>query len=121
MKVTRILQAKRPNQGKIAALREQALRLVQVRSEVWQRFGSIQGVGLSDRSIRDQWLKEQRVFPVSANAWKETLRDAKGDIAANLAAAKVKARRRIRRHTQDDKEQKRLFAALKRDDWTSDP
>ena len=35
------------NQGKRAALREQAKRLGQVRSEVWQRFGSLQGVGLS--------------------------------------------------------------------------
>jgi IS605 OrfB family transposase len=120
MKVTRILNAKRPNQGKIDALREQARRLGQVRSEVWQRFGSIQGVGLSDRQIRDGWLQEGRTFPVSANAWKETLRDAKGDITACMESAKVKARRRIRRHTQDKTEQKRLFTALKRNEWTSD-
>ncbi|MBK1650154.1 RNA-guided endonuclease TnpB family protein, partial [Rhabdochromatium marinum] len=60
-------------------------------------------------------------FPVSANAWKETLRDAKGDITANMESAKVKARRCIWRHTQDQAEQKRLFTALKRNDWTSDP
>lgn len=77
MKVTRILHAKRPNPGKLAALREQAKRLGQVRSEVWQRFGSLQGVGVSDRQIRDAWLGEGRTFRVSANAWKETLRDAK--------------------------------------------
>ena len=121
MKVTRILHAKRPNKGKVAALREQARRLGQVRSEVWQRFGSISGVGLSDRRIRDAWLREGRTFPVSANAWKETLRDAKGDISAHLEAAKVKARRRIRRHTQDTTERKRLFSALKGQGWTSDP
>ncbi|MTW19772.1 RNA-guided endonuclease TnpB family protein [Allochromatium palmeri] len=121
MKVTRILRAKRPNKGKVAALREQARRLGQVRSEVWQRFGSISGVGLSDRRIRDAWLREGRTFPVSANAWKETLRDAKGDITANMEAAKVKARRRIRRHTQNKAEQKRLFSALKGHGWTSDP
>ncbi|WP_006788285.1 hypothetical protein [Thiorhodospira sibirica] len=34
MKVTRILHAKRPNKGKLAALREQARRLGQVRAEV---------------------------------------------------------------------------------------
>jgi len=121
MKATRILQAKRPNQGKMAALREQARRLGQVRSEVWQRFGSRQGVGVSDRQIRDAWLGEGRTFPVSANAWKETLRDAKGDITANMEAAKVNARRSIWRHTQDKTEQKRLFTALKANDWTSDP
>jgi IS605 OrfB family transposase len=121
MTVTRIFHAKRPNQGKLAALREQALRLGQVRSEVWQRFGSLQGAGVSDRQIRDRWLEQGRRFPVSANAWKETLRDAKGDITANLESAKVKARRCIWRHTQDKAEQKRLFTALKGKDWTSDP
>lgn len=121
MKVTRILRAKRPNKGKVAALREQARRLGQVRSDVWQRFGSLHGVGLSDRQIRDAWLSEGRVFPVSANAWKETLRDAKGDITATMEAAKVKARRCILRHTQDKSEQKRLFTALKGNDWTHDP
>ena len=121
MKVTRILRAKRVNKGKVAALREQARRLGQVRTEVWQRFGSLQGVGVSDRRIRDAWLREGRTFPVSANAWKETLRDAKGDISAHMEAAKVKARRSIWRHTLDKTEQKRLFTALKRHDWTTDP
>ncbi|BCU07975.1 RNA-guided endonuclease TnpB family protein [Allochromatium tepidum] len=121
MKVTRILHAKRPNPGKLAALREQARRLGVIRSEVRQRFGSLQGVGVSDRRIRDAWLRDGRTFPVLANAWKETLRDAKGDITANMEAAKVKARRSIRRHTQDKAEQQRLFAALKGRGWTGDP
>ncbi|MBK1736171.1 transposase, partial [Halorhodospira abdelmalekii] len=47
MKVTRVVRAKRPNKGKVGALREQARRLGQVRSETWQCFGSIGGVGLS--------------------------------------------------------------------------
>lgn len=120
MKVTRIVHAKRPNKGKLAALREQARRVGVIRSEVWQRFGSLQGVGVSDRQIRDAWLGEGRIFPVSANAWKETLRDAKGDITASMEAAKVKVRRCISRHTPDQTEQKRLFTALKRNDWTGD-
>ena len=121
MKVTRLAHSRRLNPGKRRALAEQARRLGVIRSEVWQRFGSLQGVGVSDRRIRDAWLREGRTFPVSANAWKETLRDAKGDIAANMEAAKVKARRRIRRHTQDTTEQKRLFSALKGQGWTSNP
>ncbi|QEP41673.1 transposase [Ectothiorhodospiraceae bacterium BW-2] len=120
MKVTRVLNAKRPNKGKVAALREQARRLGQVRTEVWQRFGSVGGVGLSDRKIRDGWLKEGRAFPVSANAWKETLRDAKGNITACMEAAKVKVRQSVFRHTRDEAEQKRLFTALKRNEWTGD-
>lgn len=120
MNLTRIALSKNPNPGKFAALEEQARRLGAVRSEVWQRYGSIQGVPLQDRQIRDQWLREKRVFPVSANAWKETLRDAKADIAMTVEAAKVKARRAIRRHTHDEQEQRRLFTELKANRFAQD-
>jgi len=91
MKVTRILYSKRLNAGKYAALEEQARRLGRIRSEVWRRFGSIAGVGLRDRQVRDAWLREGRQFDVPANAWKETLRDAMADIKAQRESAKVKA------------------------------
>jgi len=91
-----------------------------VRSEVWQRYGSVAGVTLSDRQIRDQWLAEQRTFDVPANAWKETLRDAKADISMTVEAAKVKARQAIRRHTKDEAERKRLYTLLKKNKWASD-
>jgi hypothetical protein len=97
MKVTRIAYSKGMNASKYAQLEEQAKRLGRVRSEVWQRFGSINGVTMRDRQIRDGWLKEGKSFDVPANAWKETLRDAKADIAMAVEAAKVKARQAIRR------------------------
>ncbi|OAD21142.1 transposase, IS605 OrfB family, partial [Candidatus Thiomargarita nelsonii] len=91
MKVTRILKSKNLNHGKYEQLEEQAKRLGNIRSEVWHSFGSINGVSIkSDRKIRDQWLKAKRPFDVSANAWKETLRDAFGDIKANRESAKEK-------------------------------
>ncbi len=121
MKVTRILHSRRLNAGKYAALEEQARRLGRIRSEVWQRFGSIAGVGLRDRQVRDAWLREGRRFDVPANAWKETLRDAMADIKAQREAAKVNVRRAIRRHTSDDDERERLYTLLKRDEWTEDP
>ena len=46
MKVTRIAYSTALNPGKYAALAEQARRLGRVRSEVWQRYGSISGVGV---------------------------------------------------------------------------
>jgi hypothetical protein len=76
------------NKGKLAALLEQAQRLGAIRTEVWQRFGSLKGVGLGDRTIRDNWLKEGRTFNVGATPWKQTLCDAIGDIKANREAAK---------------------------------
>jgi hypothetical protein len=101
MKVTRILHSHKLNKGKLVQLQEQASLLGLVRSEVWQRFGSIAGVPLRDRTIRDQWMKEKRSFSVSANAWKETLRDSIGDIKAYREAAKEKVKEAIRNRTSD--------------------
>ncbi|MCW3820549.1 RNA-guided endonuclease TnpB family protein [Micromonospora sp. DR5-3] len=125
MKVTRIAYSARLNPGKYAALVEQARRLGRVRSEVWQRYGSILGVGsgLRDRQVRDRWLADgtHARFGVLANAWKETVRDAMADIGANLEAAKVDVRRAISRRTNDPAERKRMYTALKADRWAGDP
>lgn len=121
MKVTRIAYSGKINKGKYGQLVEQAKLLSAVRTEAWNRYGSINGVGLRDRTIRDQWLKEKRDFsPLVVNAWKETLRDAIDNIAAQQDAAKVKARRAVRRHTSDVEEQKRLFRLLKNNKWPQD-
>ncbi|WP_406041693.1 transposase [Micromonospora sp. NBC_00898] len=125
MKATRTAYSTSLNAGKHAALVEQARRLGRVRSEVWQRYGSVGGVGsgLTDRQVRDRWLADGTHvrFGVLANAWKETVRDAMADIAANLAAAKVKVRRAITRRTNDPAERKRMFTALAVDRWAEDP
>ena len=117
---TQIAFSRKLNPGKYAALAEQARRLGVIRSEVWQQYGSLKGVGVSDRTIRDQWLRANKKFPVAANAWKQTLSDAIGDIKASREAAKVKARAAIRRHTQDKTEQKNRYTALKIDQWMED-
>ncbi|MBM0226497.1 transposase [Micromonospora sp. ATA51] len=73
--------------------------------------------------MRDRWLADgtHTRFGVLANAWKETVRDAMADIAANLASAKVEVRRAITRRTTDPVERKRMFTALKADRWAVDP
>lgn len=123
VKVTRIAYSHRLNAGKYAALAEQSHRLGRVRSEVWQRYASVAGAGLKDRQVRDRWLADgtHQQFGVLANAWKETLRDAMADIAANAASAKVEVKRAVRRHTADPAEQKRLYTELKADRWAADP
>jgi IS605 OrfB family transposase len=123
VKVTRVAYSKALNAGKWALLAEQARRLGRVRSLVWQRFGSVSGAGVSDRQVRDQWMADGTAdqFGVLANAWKETVRDAVGDVAACRAAAKVPVRKAIARHTRDQAERKRLYSALKADKWASDP
>ena len=121
MKVTRILYSKNLNQVKYNALEKQAKLLGCLRTEIWQKFGSISGIGVKDRTIRDLWLKEKRNFePLTVNAWKETLRDTIASIVANREAAKVKVRQVIRRHTSDKTEQKHLYSLLKSDKWIED-
>ncbi len=117
MRVTRIAYSKKLNPGKYKKLKEQAALLGQIRTEVWQRYGSISGVKQKDRVIRNQWMVENKIFSVSANAWKETLRDAMADIEANREAAKVVARRKIFKHTNDKNERKRLLKLLRQDQW----
>ncbi|MBZ9644017.1 zinc ribbon domain-containing protein [Streptomyces sp. PSKA30] len=123
MKVTRIVCSKNLNHGKYAQLDEQARRLGRVRSLVWRRYGSLAGVGVSDRTIRDQWMRDGTAdaFGVLANAWKETVRDAAADIKANREAAKIKVRQAVWRTIGDKAERQRLFTLLKRDQWTEDP
>ncbi|RUR29772.1 transposase [Vreelandella andesensis] len=121
MKVTRVLRSENLNRGKYAELLRQAELLGGLRSEVWQRYGSVAGVGLGDRKVRDSWLREGRSFTVPANAWKETLRDAMADIKAYREAAKDKVKQAIRLRTTNDTEQKRLYTLLKSDKWLSDP
>ena len=117
--VTRVAYSRDLTAAKFAQLQEQAKRLGRIRSEVWGRFGSVGGIKQTHRTVKKQWVAE-REFDVLANPWKETLRDAMGDIKANLAAAKVKARRAVGRHTSNITEQKRLFTLLKNDGWATD-
>ncbi|WP_020115828.1 zinc ribbon domain-containing protein [Streptomyces canus] len=123
MKVTRIAYSKNLNTCKYDQLAEQAERLGRVRSLVWRRYGSLAGVGVSDRTIRDEWMRDGTAdaFGVLANAWKETVRDAVADIKASREAVKVKVRQAVRQRTSDKVEQKRLFTALQRDQWATDP
>jgi hypothetical protein len=105
------------------ALSRQAVRLGRVRSLVWQRYGSMAGVGVSDRRVRDAWMVDGTAasFGVLANAWKETVRDAVADIRAGREAAKVRVRRWIDHTITAEAERKHLYTLLKRDQWATEP
>jgi hypothetical protein len=97
VKVTRIAYSRNLNAGKYAQLIEQARRLGRVRSLVWDLRGSIAGLGVSDRAIRDTWMAEGTAagFGVLANAWKEAAalnvldRDTDPDIGLYTSHTKV--------------------------------
>jgi hypothetical protein len=123
VKVTRIAFSRDLNAGKYGLLVEQVRRLGRVRSWVWDRYGSLTGVGWSDRQIRDRWMADGTAasFGVLANAWKETVRDAVADICAHREAAKAKVRRRVGGRLVPEAERKRLYTLLTRDRWAGDP
>jgi hypothetical protein len=73
--VTRVAYSGGVNAGKYGQLVEQVRRLGRVRSWAWDRYGSIAGVGVSDRQIRDGWMADGSATScgVLANACKETV------------------------------------------------
>ncbi|MCK6511369.1 zinc ribbon domain-containing protein [Myxococcota bacterium] len=118
--VTRIAYSDDLTVSKYKRLEELARRLGLLRSEVWQQFGSLKGVGTNHREVRDQWLKEQREFDVPARLWKETLRDVFKDIQAYRESAKVKVRAALQKRDIPSEEKKRLFDLLASPRWTED-
>ncbi len=125
-KVTRIAYSKDLNQGKFDHLSEMARRLGQLRTEAWDKFGSMAGVGLSHRDVRDAWVAQEREFDLPARVWKQTLSDVFGDMEASREAAKLNVKRAIwrkypnKKDTTQNKEGKRLFTLLKANKWTED-
>ena len=120
-KVCRILRSVGLNFSKFKELDEQAKMLGKLRAEIWQRFGSINGVGANHRKIRDEWVKTRDFSPLPAKAWKETLRDVLDDIQMYEESAKEKVRKAIHTRIQDKIERKKLYKTLSSNQWVDDP
>lgn len=118
-KVCRIVESKNINRRKYIELEKQAHLLGTLRKEIWQRFGSINGVGTNHRTIRSDWVKIRDFKPLAAKAWKETLRDTLDDIKLYEEAAKEKVRKDIRKSKKSDCEKKELYKKLKSNVWVS--
>ncbi len=121
MKVTEIYYSLQLTNTKLLKLSKIAKRLGTLRSEIWNEFGSLKGLRLTHRIIRDQWLKENKIFNVPARLWKETLRDVIGDITAYREAAKQKTRKAIYKHYKTDKDREAAYKLLRQDRWLTDP
>ena len=116
-KVCRILTSINLNQKKYNELDLQAKMLGKLRKEIWQRFGSLAGIGVNHRKIRDEWVKTRDFTPLPAKAWKETLRDVLDDIQMYEASAKEKVRKAIYVRIKDPAERKRLCKILNGNEW----
>jgi len=120
LKITKIAYSKNLTKSKCQKLAEIALRLGNLRTEVWAKFGSINGTKIKHREIRDKWLEEKRKFDIPARLWKSTLDNVMSDITMCREAAKVKVRKDIFKRTKDKVELKRMYGLLKSNNWTED-
>jgi IS605 OrfB family transposase len=120
MKITCIAKSKALTAAKLERLTEIALRLGKLRAEFWNEFGSLKGVNLTHRQIRDKWLAEKKTFNVPARLWKETLRDVINDIHLYCEAAKHKVRKAISKRYKDKTTQKAAYSKLRSGQWVED-
>jgi len=121
MLVTRVAHSRNLTASKYKQLEELAGRLGVLRSEVWNEYGSLKGVGIRDREIRNKWILAGKKFDVSARLWKETLRDVITNIGSYRAATKMKVRKAIFHKTKNESERKELYKLLRCDEWTETP
>jgi IS605 OrfB family transposase len=120
MKITCIAKSKKLTAAKLARLTELAQRLGQLRAEIWNEFGSLKGVNLTHRQIRDNWLREKKSFNVPARLWKETLRDVIDDIHLYCQAAKEKVKKVIPKRYKTSSQQKAAYRLLNSGKWVED-
>ncbi len=120
MKVTRIFKSRDLTDTKTSKLADIASALGDVRTDVWNRFGSISGVNKHHREIRNEWMKSEHVEGVPARLWKATLIDVWGDIKAYRTAATDKVKKAVFKKYSDKETRKNLCRALNNGEWVND-
>lgn len=117
MIVTRTLQADTPPE-----LAGVCKAMGFVRADIWRRFGALGNVGQSAADMRKAITAAANYasLHVDGTIRAETTKDVVNDILTYKAAALVKVRQAVAARTKDNTERKRLFTALKKDDWLKD-
>lgn len=107
-------------QGKYNRLLNISAELGKLRKEVWQRYGSRQGISMTERDIYLKFHAEPKWDYIPRKMLQATVESVAQDIKMYLAAAKTKAKKDIWNRTKDEEERKRLFTLLKTDKFTED-
>ena len=119
MKVTRVFYSDDLTAAKHSKLSEIAHILGGVRTDVWNRYGSIAGVALTHREIRDEWMRTGHIQGIPARLWKATLSDVVGDIGAYRAAAIENVKKAVFKKYSDEETRKELCRALNDGEWVN--
>lgn len=120
MKVARIFQSLNLTGTKLGKLSRIAQTLGKVRTDVWNRFGSLSGVNKGHREIRNEWVKTKHVDGIPARLWKATLIDVHGDIKAYRTAAADKVKKAIFKKYSDKETRTKKCRALNNGEWIND-
>jgi hypothetical protein len=117
MKVTRTLQADVP-----PALAGVCKAMGFVRADIWRRYGALGTVGKNANAIRKEISAAALydLLPVDGTIRAETTKDIVNDILLYKAAAMVKVRQAVAARTQNAIERKRMYSALKTNEWLGD-
>lgn len=117
MKVTRTLQANVP-----PALASVCKVMGFVRADIWRRYGALGTVGKNANTIRKE-ISAAALYDslqVDGTIRAETTKDIVNDILLYKAAAMVKVRQAVAARTGDATQRRRMYAALKTNEWLSD-
>lgn len=117
MKVTRTLHA-----DVAPALASVCKAMGFVRADIWRRYGALGTVGKNANAIRKEISADALYdsLPVDGTIRAETTKDIVNDILLYKAAAMVKVRQAVAARTRDAVERKRMYAAIKTNEWLSD-
>jgi hypothetical protein len=116
MKVTRTLQADLP-----PSLDGVCKVMGFVRADIWRRYGALGTAGKNANAIRKE-ISAASLYDslaVDGTIRAETTKDIVNDILMYKAAAMVKVRKAVAARTQDAGQRKRMYAALKTNEWLS--
>ncbi len=92
-----------------------------VRADIWRRIGGLGTVGKNANALRCELTPHYEQMAIDGTVRAETTKDIVNDVFTYRAAAMVKVRQTIAKHTKDEAERKRLFTLLKAGKWTDDP
>jgi hypothetical protein len=93
-----------------------------VRADIWRRIGALGTVGKNANDIRKE-ISAAALYdklPVDGTIRAETTKDIVNDILLYKATAMVKVRQAVAARTEDAAERKRMYAALKTNEWLGD-
>ena len=115
--VTRIAYSDNLNIGKYECLREIASRLGRLRTDLWNKYGSLKAWDLTSYKARQEFSYHSKYYQVSYKQWEGTLLSVIDDIHAVQSAAKDAVVKELYRRFDKNEAQNLSRLLLKKSSW----